>query len=101
MCGLLTFQYFWIANVFPVAFLVRVARLRECRPKEIGDLAMAPKFSAALGLIAFACVLLSTLFGVTPFADWLLNAAEALFIVAIIIFGGYIVLGVIGDAGTV
>ena len=62
---------------------------------------MVPKFSAALGLIAFGCVLLSTLFGVTPLADWLLNAAEALFIIAIVMFGGYIILGVIGDAGTV
>ena len=62
---------------------------------------MAPKLSALMGLTAFACVLLSTFFGVSFVSDWLLDAAQVLFVVAIVVFGGYIFLGVIGDAGTV
>ena len=62
---------------------------------------MAPKLSALMGLMAFACVLLSTFFGVSFVSDWLLDAAQVLFVVAIVVFGGYIFLGVIGDAGTV
>jgi hypothetical protein len=61
---------------------------------------MVPKLSAVLAVIAGMCILLSAFFGTSIFSDWLLNAAEALFVVAILMFGGYVVLGVIGDAGT-
>jgi hypothetical protein len=62
---------------------------------------MVPKLSAVLAVTAAMCILLSAFFGVSNFSDWLLDAAQALFIVAILMFGGYVVLGVIGDAGTV
>jgi hypothetical protein len=62
---------------------------------------MPPKLAAVLAVLAVACILLSTVFGVSPVSNWLLDAAEGLFIVAILVFGGYVVLGIIGDAGTV
>jgi hypothetical protein len=62
---------------------------------------MPSKLAAVLAVAAVACILLSTVFGVSPVSNWLLDAAEGLFIVAILIFGGYVVLGIIGDAGTV
>jgi hypothetical protein len=62
---------------------------------------MPPKLAALLGILAVFCVLLSTVFGVSHLSDWLLDAAIALFALAVLIFGGYVILGVIGDAGTV
>jgi hypothetical protein len=62
---------------------------------------MPSKLAAALAVLAVFCILLSTVFGVSHLSDWLLDAAEGLFIIAIIIFGGYVILGIIGDAGTV
>ncbi len=61
----------------------------------------APKLAALLGIAAVACMLLSTVLGVSNFSNWLLNAALGFFVVAIVIFGGYVILGIIGDAGTV
>jgi hypothetical protein len=62
---------------------------------------MPSKLAAVLAVLAFFCILLSTVFGVSHLSDWLLEAAGTLFIVAIVIFGGYVILGIIGDAGTV
>jgi len=61
----------------------------------------APKLAALLGIAAVACVLLSTILGVSKFSDWSLNAAITFFIIAVVVFGGYVILGIIGDAGTV
>lgn len=62
---------------------------------------MVPKISAILAVIAGLCIVLSAFVGVSNLSDWLLDAATAFFAVAVVIFGGYVVLGVIGDAGTV
>jgi hypothetical protein len=59
---------------------------------------MVPKLAALLALVAVACVLLSTLFGVTNLSDWLLDAAQGLFVLAIVIFGWYVISGIIRDA---
>ncbi len=61
----------------------------------------APKLAAILGIVAIGCILLSTVLGVSNVSTWLLNAALGFFVVAIAIFGGYVILGIIGDAGTV
>lgn len=62
---------------------------------------MVPKLAALLAFIAVGCVLLSTLFGVSHLSDWLLDAAQALFVLAIVIFGGYVISGIIQDARAV
>lgn len=59
---------------------------------------MPPKLAALLAVAAVICILLSTLFGVSQLSDWLLYAAEGLFIVAIVIFGAYVISGIIRDA---
>jgi hypothetical protein len=59
---------------------------------------MAPKLATLLAFVAVMCVLLSTLFGVSHLSDWLLDAAQGLFIVAIVIFGAYVISGIIRDA---
>ncbi len=61
----------------------------------------APKLAAMLGIAAVGCILQSTVLGVSNFSTWLLNAALGFFLIAIVIFGGYVILGIIGDAGTV
>jgi len=59
---------------------------------------MPPKVAALLAIVGVFCILVSTLFGVSALSDWLLGGAEILFVVAIIIFCSYVILGVIGDA---
>jgi len=61
----------------------------------------APKLASLFAIVAVGCILLSTLFGVSNFSNWLLNVALGFFVVAIVTFGGYVILGIIGDAGTV
>ncbi len=61
----------------------------------------APKLAAIFGIAAIGCILLTTVLGVSNFSAWLLNAALSFFVVAIVIFGSYVILGIIGDAGTV
>ena len=58
---------------------------------------MPPKIAALLAISAVACILLSTVFGVSHLSDWLLDGAQGLFILAIIIFASYVVSGIISD----
>ena len=62
---------------------------------------MPPKLAALLAVAAVVCILLSTLFGVSQLSDWLLYAAQGLFIVAIIVFASYVISGIIRDARAV
>ena len=59
---------------------------------------MPAKLAAILAVVAVLCILLSTLFGVSSQSDRLLDGAQALFGVAIIIFTAYILVGIIRDA---
>lgn len=59
---------------------------------------MLPKLAALIAVAAVICILLSTVFGVSELSDWLIYAAEGLFGVAIIIFGAYVISGIIRDA---
>jgi len=59
---------------------------------------MPPKIAALLAITAVGCILLSTLLGVSYLSDWLLDGAQGLFILAIIIFAGYVISGIIRDA---
>jgi hypothetical protein len=59
---------------------------------------MAPKLATVLALVAVACVLLSTVFGVSHLSEWLLDAAQGLFVIAFIIFAVYVVSGIVRDA---
>jgi len=58
---------------------------------------MPSKLAALLAVAAVTCILLSTVFGVSHLSDWLLDGAQAFFILAIIIFGGYVISGIIRD----
>ncbi len=59
---------------------------------------MPPKLAALIAVAAVICILLSTIFGVSQLSDWLIYAAEGLFGIAIIIFGAYVIFGIIRDA---
>lgn len=59
---------------------------------------LPPILAALCFIAAILCVLLSTLFGVSPFSDWLLYVAEALLIVTVLVFTFYIFFGVVQDA---
>jgi hypothetical protein len=59
---------------------------------------MPPKLAALIAVAAVICILLSTILGVSQVSDWLLYAAEGLFGVAIVIFGAYVIFGIIRDA---
>jgi hypothetical protein len=59
---------------------------------------MPPKLAALLAVAGVICILLSTVFGVSQVSDWLLYAAEGLFVVAIVIFAAYVISGIIRDA---
>jgi len=59
---------------------------------------MPAKLAAILAVAGVVCILLSTLFGVSRLSDRLLDGAQALFIVAVVIFTAYIFFGIIRDA---
>lgn len=59
---------------------------------------MPAKLAAVLAIAGLVCILLSTLFGVSRLSDWLIDGAQALFIVAVIIFTAYVFSGIIRDA---
>ena len=59
---------------------------------------MPAKLAAILAVAAVLCILLSTLFGVSALSGWLLDGAQGLFGIAIIIFTAYIFSGIIRDA---
>jgi uncharacterized membrane protein YtjA (UPF0391 family) len=59
---------------------------------------MPAKLAAVLAVAGVVCILLSTLFGVSRLSDWLLDGAQALFVLAVVIFTAYIFSGIIRDA---
>jgi hypothetical protein len=59
---------------------------------------MPPKLAALLAVAAVLCILLSTLLGVSQFSDWLLYAAQGFFVIAVVIFGAYVISGIVRDA---
>ncbi len=54
--------------------------------------------AAACVVMAMICILLSTLFGVSPPSDWLLYAAQAFLALMLVIFTAYVVFGIVDDA---
>lgn len=64
------------------------------------EIPMTPKAATLLGVAGIVCILLSTLFGVSAASDWLLVAAQGLLLLGFIVFTVYILVGIIGDAGT-
>lgn len=59
---------------------------------------LPPKIAALLAVAGVLAVLLSTVFGVATLSDWLLDAAQGLFVAAALVFTFYILSGVIRDA---
>ncbi len=59
---------------------------------------MPPKIAALLAVTGVVCILLSTLFGVSDLSGWLLDAAQAFFVLGAVIFAAYIFSGIIRDA---
>jgi hypothetical protein len=58
---------------------------------------LLPLLALLFAIGGVLCILLSTLFGVSHFADLLLNAAEGLFALGVIVFTVYVLSGIIGD----
>jgi hypothetical protein len=54
--------------------------------------------AALLGIAGAVCILLSTLFGVSPVSDWLLLATVVFFGLGVAVFTQYIVVGIFRDA---
>ncbi len=61
---------------------------------------MPPKVATLLAVAGILCVFLSTMFGVSPFSNWLLYAAQVLLVLGAIVFTVYILSGIIRDART-
>jgi hypothetical protein len=61
---------------------------------------MPPKVAALFAVAGILCILLSTMFGVSPVSDWLLYAAQGLLLLGVIVFTVYIFSGIIRDART-
>ena len=59
---------------------------------------MPSMVAAVFAIAAVVCILLSSLFGVSHLSEWLFDGAQGLFILAIIIFAGYVISGIIRDA---
>jgi len=59
---------------------------------------LLPLLAALSAVAGVLCILLSSLFGVSDLSDWLLNAAEALFILGVVIFTVYVLSGIVSDA---
>jgi hypothetical protein len=59
---------------------------------------MPPKVATLLAVAGVLCILLSTMFGVSPFSNWLLYAAQALLGLGALVFTVYILFGIISDA---
>lgn len=58
---------------------------------------MSPMIAALLAVAGVFCILLSTLFGVSPISDWLLDASQILFVLGVLVFTIYIIAGLIDD----
>ena len=61
---------------------------------------MPPKVAALLAVAGILCILLSTMFGVSPLSNLLLYAAQVLLVLGAIVFTVYILSGIIRDART-
>jgi hypothetical protein len=61
---------------------------------------MPPKVATLLEVAGILCILLSTMFGVSPFSNWLLYAAQVLLGLGALVFTVYIFSGIIRDART-
>ena len=59
-----------------------------------------PKVATLLAVAGILCILLSTMFGVSPFSNWLLYAAQVLLASGAVVFTVYILFGIIRDART-
>ncbi len=59
---------------------------------------MTPVVALLSAIAGGLCILLSTIFGVSALSDWLLYAAQGLFVVAAVVFGVYGAAGIIKDA---
>jgi hypothetical protein len=59
--------------------------------------ALAPWIAAILALIGIVCLPAAAVLGVTPTSDYVLDGAQISFILATIIFLGYIAIGLIAD----
>jgi hypothetical protein len=59
---------------------------------------MPPKVATLLAVAGILCVLLSTMFGVTPVSNWFLYAAQVLLALGAIVLTVYILSGIIRDA---
>jgi hypothetical protein len=62
---------------------------------------LPPLIAFLCAVAGAACILLSTLFGVSDFANQLLTAAISFFVMGVIIFTLYIWVGIIRDARSV
>jgi len=58
---------------------------------------LAPRFAAVLAVVGILCLGGSALLGATRMADWATDAAQAFLALAIVVFLGYFVAGVISD----
>jgi hypothetical protein len=59
--------------------------------------ALLPLLALLCAVGGVLCILASTLFGVSHFADSLLGAAEGLFVLGVIVFTVYVLSGIIRD----
>jgi len=50
---------------------------------------IAPTIAIVFGVLAALCLGASALLGVTPLADWTIDAAQVFLVLAIIVFYGY------------
>jgi len=62
---------------------------------------LPPKIAALLAVAGIISILLSTVFGVAVLSDWLLDAAQAFFALAVLVFTVYVLSGLIRDAGAI
>jgi hypothetical protein len=70
-------------------------------PQVWKDSPLPPKIAALLAVAGVLSILLSTVFGVAPLSDWLLDAAQAFFALAVLVFTVYIFSGLIRDSGAI
>lgn len=59
---------------------------------------MPPKVATLLAVAGILCIVLSTMFGVSPISNWLLYAAQAFLALGAFVFTVYILSGIIRDA---
>jgi len=57
-----------------------------------------PMLAVLCAVAGILCIVLSTLFGVSHFSDWLLDAGQGFFLLGVVVFSVYIFSGIIRDA---